>query len=79
MSALRAFLISKCWQKMKVFPRAIWRLILLGLVYQVWIKKRVMEILLSNLVKDDWTLATTHDLGDDINNAYHFTGPVQTS
>jgi len=38
-----------------------------------------MEILLSNLAKDNWTLATTHDLGDDTNNAYHFMGPVQTS
>ena len=40
-----------------------------------------VELLLSTLAKENWTLTTTHAYGYDtiIHNAYHFTRPVQTS
>ena len=43
-------------------------------------KKCLVELLLSTLAKDNWTLATAHAFGYDTNQfAYHFTRPVQTS
>ena len=43
-------------------------------------QKCLVELLLSTLEKDNWTLATAHAFGYDTNQfAYHFTRPVQTS
>ena len=42
--------------------------------------KCLVELLLSTLEKDNWTLATAHAFGfSTAKNAYHFTRPVQTS
>jgi hypothetical protein len=41
-------------------------------------KKCLVELLLSTLAKENWTLATTHAY-NTYTNAYHFTRPVQTS
>jgi hypothetical protein len=45
-------------------------------------QKCLAELLLSTLEKENWTLITAHAWGyssNTINNAYHFTRPVQTS
>ena len=43
-------------------------------------QKCLVELLLSTLAKDNWTLATSHAFGYQTSrNAYHFTRPVQTS
>ena len=43
-------------------------------------QKCLVELLLSTLTKENWTLTTTHVYGQNTyNNAYHFTRPVQTS
>ena len=43
-------------------------------------KKYLVELLLSTLAKENWTLATAHAYGSNTYaNAYHFTRPVQTS
>jgi hypothetical protein len=43
-------------------------------------QKCLVELLLSTLAKDNWTLITAHAFGSDTHkNAYHFTRPVQTS
>jgi hypothetical protein len=43
-------------------------------------QKCSVELLLSTLAKDNWTLVTAHDLGQyTYANAYHFTRPVQAS
>mmetsp|Transcript_4878 Transcript_4878/g.14526 ORF Transcript_4878/g.14526 Transcript_4878/m.14526 type:complete len:348 (+) Transcript_4878:68-1111(+) len=43
-------------------------------------QKCLVELLLSTLEKDNWTLATAHAFGfNNRGNAYHFTRPVQTS
>ena len=41
-------------------------------------QKYLVELLLSTLAKDNWTLTTTHAY-NTYKNAYHFTRPVQTS
>ena len=42
--------------------------------------KCLVELLLSTLAKENWTLITAHAWGyNTLNNAYHFTRPVQTS
>ena len=48
---------------------------------QSLVQKCLVELLLSTLEKDNWTLATTHAFGATYTdtNAYHFTRPVQTS
>jgi hypothetical protein len=43
-------------------------------------QKCLVELLLSTLAKENWTLITAHAFGSNTNNnAYHFTRPVQTS
>ena len=43
-------------------------------------QKCLVELLMSTLAKDNWTLATAYAFGYQTNsNAYHFTRPVQTS
>jgi hypothetical protein len=43
-------------------------------------EKYLVELLLSTLAKDNWTLITAHAYGQNTyKNAYHFTRPVQTS
>ena len=43
-------------------------------------QKCLVELLLSTLAKENWTLITAHAYGSNTyNNAYHFTRPVQTS
>ena len=43
-------------------------------------QKCLVELLLSTLAKENWTLITAHAWGSNTNNnAYHFTRPVQTS
>ena len=43
-------------------------------------QKCLVELLLSTLAKENWTLITAHAFGSDTHkNAYHFTRPVQTS
>ena len=43
-------------------------------------QKCLVELLLSTLEKENWTLITAHAYGsNNYNNAYHFTRPVQTS
>ena len=43
-------------------------------------QKCLVELLLSTLEKENWTLITAHAWGyNTLNNAYHFTRPVQTS
>ena len=43
-------------------------------------QKCLVELLLSTLAKENWTLITAHAYGSNTDrNAYHFTRPVQTS
>ena len=78
------FLISKLRRKMKVFPRPIWMRVVPTTTEWYSLpsleQKCLVELLLSTLAKENWTLITAHAYGSNTyNNAYHFTRPVQTS